>query len=108
MSGALTAFSVLMAPEGDRPEDHAPLESAVRRGDIPLLNGWYMDGGSNENKKNLQRSDSVTRGQRASHRSDHAMKRNSSGERLPPVCFVLTAKHLRLYAFALLSPFLYQ
>jgi hypothetical protein len=26
------------------------------------------------------------------------MKRNSSGERLPTVCFVLTAKHLGLYA----------
>jgi hypothetical protein len=30
--------------------------------------------------------------------SDDAMKRNSSGERLPTVCFVLTAKHLGLYA----------
>jgi hypothetical protein len=26
------------------------------------------------------------------------MKRNSSGERLPTVCFVVTAKHLGLYA----------
>jgi hypothetical protein len=35
------AFSVLMAPEGDRPEDHDALVSAVRHGDILLFNGWY-------------------------------------------------------------------
>jgi hypothetical protein len=35
------AFSVLMAPEGDRPEDHAALVTAVRGGDILLFNGWY-------------------------------------------------------------------
>jgi hypothetical protein len=35
------AFSVLMAPDGDRPEDHDALVSAVRRGDILLFNGWY-------------------------------------------------------------------
>jgi hypothetical protein len=35
------AFSVLMAAEGDRPEDHAALLNAVRRGDILLFNGWY-------------------------------------------------------------------
>jgi hypothetical protein len=34
-----------MAPEGDRPEDHDALVSAVRRGDILLFNGWY---GGNE------------------------------------------------------------
>jgi hypothetical protein len=39
------AFSVLMAPEGDRSEDHDALVTAVRRGDILLFNGWY---GSNE------------------------------------------------------------
>jgi hypothetical protein len=39
------AFSVLMAPEGDRPEDHDALVMAVRRGDILLFNGWY---GGNE------------------------------------------------------------
>jgi len=38
-------FSVLMAPEGDRPEDHDALVTAVRRGDILLFNGWY---GGNE------------------------------------------------------------
>ena len=30
-----------MAPEGDRPEDHDALVTAVRRGDILLFNGWY-------------------------------------------------------------------
>jgi hypothetical protein len=38
-------FSVLMAPEGDRPEHHVALADAVRRGDILLFNGWY---GGNE------------------------------------------------------------
>jgi hypothetical protein len=40
------AFSVLMAPDGDRPEDHDALVSAVRRGDILLFNGWYMNEGA--------------------------------------------------------------
>lgn len=40
------AFSVLMAPEGDRPEDHDALVSAVRSGDILLINGWYMSEGA--------------------------------------------------------------
>ena len=35
------AFRVLMAPEGDQPEDHAVLLDAVRRGDILLFNCWY-------------------------------------------------------------------
>jgi hypothetical protein len=39
------AFSVLMAPAGDQPEDHAALVDAVRHGDILLFNGWY---GGNE------------------------------------------------------------
>ena len=42
------AFSVLMAPEGDRPEDHDALVTAIRGGDILLFNGWY---GSNEGQK---------------------------------------------------------
>jgi hypothetical protein len=42
------AFSVLMAPEGGRPEDHDALVKAVRRGDILLFNGWY---GGNEADK---------------------------------------------------------
>jgi hypothetical protein len=45
------AFSVLMAPEGDRPEDHDALESAVRHGDILLFNGWYMNDGAEKIKK---------------------------------------------------------
>ena len=45
------AFSVLMAPEGDRPEDRDALESAVRRGDILLFNGWYMNDGAEKIKK---------------------------------------------------------
>ncbi len=45
------AFSVLMAPEGDRSEDHDALESAVRRGDIFLFNGWYMNDGAEKIKK---------------------------------------------------------
>ena len=45
------AFSVLMAPEGDRPEDHDALVSAVRRGDILLFNGWYAGNEADKIKK---------------------------------------------------------
>ena len=45
------AFSVLMAPDGDRPEDHDALLSAVRRGDILLFNSWYMSDGAYEIRK---------------------------------------------------------
>ena len=45
------AFSVLMAADGDRPEDHDALVSAVRRGDILLFNGWYMTEGAMRIKK---------------------------------------------------------
>ena len=45
------AFSVLMAPDGDRPEDHHALVSAVRRGDILLFNGWYNSDGAKKIKK---------------------------------------------------------
>jgi len=45
------AFSVLMAPEGDRPEDHAALLTAVRGGDILLFNGWYAGDESAKIKK---------------------------------------------------------
>jgi hypothetical protein len=44
------AFSVLMGP-GNRPEDHAALVSAVRRGDILLFDGWYMTEATYEIKK---------------------------------------------------------
>jgi hypothetical protein len=39
------AFSVLMAPDGDRPEDHDALVTAIRNGDILLFNGWYNNEG---------------------------------------------------------------
>ena len=45
------AFSVLMAPDGDRPEDHHALVSAVRRGDILLFNGWYHSDGAKKIKR---------------------------------------------------------
>jgi hypothetical protein len=35
------AFSVLMAPGADQPEDHDAMLNAVRQGDILLFNGWY-------------------------------------------------------------------
>jgi hypothetical protein len=40
------AFSVLMAPDGDRPEDHSALVNAIRNGDILLFNGWYSNAGA--------------------------------------------------------------
>jgi hypothetical protein len=40
------AFSVLMASDGDRPEDHEALVDAVRRGDILLFNALYNDLGA--------------------------------------------------------------
>ena len=40
-----------MAPEGDRPEDHAALLDAVRHGDILLFNAWYMTEGAMKIKK---------------------------------------------------------
>jgi hypothetical protein len=46
------AFSVLMGMRpGNRPEDHAALVSAVRRGDILLFDGWYMTEGAMKIKK---------------------------------------------------------
>jgi len=45
------SFSVLMAPDGDRPEDHDALVSAVRRGDILVFNSWYMSEGAKKIKK---------------------------------------------------------
>ena len=45
------AFSVLMAPDGDRPEDHDALVTAVRDGDILLFNGWYNGDGAGKIKK---------------------------------------------------------
>ena len=45
------AFSVLMAPDGDRPQDHDALVAAVRTGDILLFNGWYHNDGVTKIKK---------------------------------------------------------
>ena len=45
------AFSVLMAPDGDRPEDHDALVTAVRHGDILLFNGWWNSDGVAKIKK---------------------------------------------------------
>ena len=53
------AFSVLMAPDGDRPEDHNALVTAVRHGDILLFNGWYSNNGA-QNQKTLRRSGQAT------------------------------------------------
>jgi hypothetical protein len=45
------AFSVLMAPDGDQPQDHAALLNAVRHGDILLFNCWYQNAGAEKIKK---------------------------------------------------------
>jgi hypothetical protein len=45
------AFSVLMASDGDRPEDHATLVNAVQRGDILLFNCLYNDAGAEKIEK---------------------------------------------------------
>jgi hypothetical protein len=45
------AFSVLMAPDGDQPEDHNALVAAVRTGDILLFNCWYDNDGVTKIKK---------------------------------------------------------
>ncbi|HEY4256905.1 MAG TPA: hypothetical protein VGM66_06820 [Candidatus Udaeobacter sp.] len=50
------SFSVLMAADGDRPEDHDALLTAVRRGDILLFNGWYMSDGAEKIKKIYEES----------------------------------------------------
>ena len=44
------AFSVLMAPDGDQPEDHIALLNAVRHGDILLFNCWYHSSGAEKIK----------------------------------------------------------
>jgi hypothetical protein len=54
------AFSVLMAADGDKPEDHAALLDAVRHGDILLFNGWYHNDGAEKIKK-LYKSAGITR-----------------------------------------------
>ena len=56
------AFSVLMASDGDRPEDHDALVSAVRHGDILLFNGWYMSDGAKKIKKIYEEAGVVSDG----------------------------------------------
>jgi hypothetical protein len=53
------SFSVLMAPDGDRPEDHAALLDAVRHGDILLFNSWYHSAGAEKIKKLYTEADVV-------------------------------------------------
>jgi hypothetical protein len=45
------AFSVLLASDGDRPEDHDALVAAVRSGDILVFNGWYNHEGVAKTKQ---------------------------------------------------------
>jgi hypothetical protein len=45
------AFSVLLASDGDQPEDHDALVAAVRNGDILVFNGWYNHEGVGKIKK---------------------------------------------------------
>jgi hypothetical protein len=45
------AFSVLLASEGDRPEDHGALITAVQNGDILVFNSWYYGEGARKIKK---------------------------------------------------------
>jgi hypothetical protein len=45
------AFSVLLASDGDRPDDHDALLAAVRDGDILVFNGWYNHEGVTKTKK---------------------------------------------------------
>jgi len=45
------AFSVLMAADGDQPEDHDALLDAVRHGDILLFNAWYHNTGAEKVKQ---------------------------------------------------------
>jgi len=54
------ALSVLMAPEGDKPEHHDALVTAVRGGDILLFNGWYSGDETSKIKK-LYEEASVSR-----------------------------------------------
>jgi hypothetical protein len=44
------AFSVLLASEGDRAEDHQALVDSVRNGDILIFNCWYPNQGANKIK----------------------------------------------------------
>ena len=54
--GLPKAFSVLMAPDGDRLEDHDALVTAIRSRDIFLFKGWYNNIRVYENQKALRTS----------------------------------------------------
>jgi hypothetical protein len=56
------AFSVLMAPDGDQPEDHMALLNAVRHGDILLFNCWYHSPGAEKIQKLYRQADVVSDG----------------------------------------------
>jgi hypothetical protein len=45
------AFSVLLASEGDRAEDHQALVDSVRNGDILVFNCWYPNQGASKIKE---------------------------------------------------------
>jgi hypothetical protein len=49
------AFSVLLAPEGFRPEDDVALVDAVRNGDILIFNSWYNNPGVTKVKEIYRR-----------------------------------------------------
>ena len=59
------AFSVLMAPDGDRPEDHSALLNAVRSGDILLFNCWYNNAGAEKIKKLYGEAEALKRNQKS-------------------------------------------
>jgi len=61
------AFSVLLAPEGFRPEDDDALVDAVRNGDILIFNSWYKNPGVTKVEEIYGRASSASedRGQRS-------------------------------------------
>jgi len=59
------AFSVLLASDGDRPEDHDALVAAVRNGDILVFNGWYNHEGVSKIKKLYEEAESEVRNRKS-------------------------------------------
>jgi len=78
------AFSVLMASEGDRSEDHDALESAVRRGDILLFNGWYHNKGAEKIKKLYEEAGVARRLEVRDQRSEIKDYRSEVGRSVSP------------------------
>jgi hypothetical protein len=64
------AFSVLLAPEGFRPEDNDALVDAVRNGDILIFNCWYQNPGVSKVEEIYGRASSASedRGQKSDNR----------------------------------------